>query len=207
MSAVSVPPTSLVMSEGPRFHSPQRAAVPAAHPHLNCVRQPPSAFTLLELMTVLVVISILAVMSLPLFSSFQGRAQKVKCIGNLRSIHTATNLYMHDNKVWPQLPLATYGNTAAAQAWIDAMKPYGLQAINWICPSIQQALHSPDISNPANTRIDYVGSTFNTKPNAPFSQPRQPWYIETSDIHGNGQEILFPDGHIEEAGDIIHAKH
>ena len=174
-------------------------------PPLRRLHRRPVAFTLLELMTAIIVISILAIMALPLFSSFQARAQKSKCIGNLRSLHVATSLYVHDNQHWPQLPIATYGNTAAAQAWIDAMKPYGLQQINWVCPSIQQALHSPDFSDPTNVRIDYVASVFNTKPNAPFAQPKQPWYIESSDIHGNGQEIIFPDGHIEEAVDIIRA--
>ena len=163
----------------------------------------PQAFTLLELMTVLTVVGILVAMSLPLLSEFQGRAQKAKCIGNLRSLHVATNLYVSDNQHWPQLAIATYGNTSAAQAWINALKPYGLLQINWVCPSIQQALHSPDLSDPTNTRVDYVGSAFNPKPNAPFAQARQPWYIESSDIHGNGQEILFPDGHVEEAVDII----
>ena len=156
-------------------------------------------------MTVILVISILAVMAMPLYSQFLTRAQKAKCIANLRSLHVATNLYVQDNHHWPQLATAKSGDTAAAQLWIDTMKPYGLIQINWICPSIQQALHSPDLSDPTNTRIDYNATPFNIKPNAPFQQTRQPWYIEAADIHGNGQEIIFPDGHIEEAGDIIRA--
>ena len=66
-------------------------------------------------------------------------------------------------------------------------------------------LRSPDFGDPANTRVDYFATPFNAKPNAPFQQTRQPWYIEAADIHGNGQEIIFPDGHIEEASDIIRA--
>ncbi len=41
------------------------------------------------------------------------------------------------------------------------------------------------------------------QPRAPFAYPRQPWFIESANVHGNGQEIIFPDGHIEEAIDII----
>ena len=164
-----------------------------------------SALTLLELMTVLVIISILIVIVAPAFGYLQQRARKVNCIANLRSLHVATNSYVQDYQHWPQLAHPKSGDTAAAKAWIDILQPYGLAQINWICPSIQQALGSPDFSDPANIRVDYFATPFNAKATAPFQQARQPWYIEAADIHGNGQEILFSDGHIEEAGDVMRA--
>lgn len=158
---------------------------------------------MLELATVIVIIGILTVMAIPVVGAAVGRMEKAKCIGNLRSIHVATSLYIRDNQHWPQLTTATYGNAPAAQAWIDTMRPYGLEQNNWICPSVQKALRSPDFTQPDQTRVDYYATTFNTKPDAPFSHPRQPWYAECADVHGNGQEILFPDGHVEEAGELI----
>lgn len=159
--------------------------------------------TLLEIMTVLVVISILAVMLAPMVPGMQARAQKVKCAGNLRSIHTAAALYVQDNKHWPQISGTGMQDKAAAQAWISTLAPYGLAQINWVCPTIQQSLHSPDLSLPENVRVDYMAMPFSAKPNAPFQHPKQPWFIETGDVHGNGQEIIFPDGHIEESYDVI----
>ena len=156
-------------------------------------------------MTALVVISILAVVLAPVFPSLQARAQKAKCIGNLRSLQVAANLYVQDNQHWPQISGNGSKDTAVAQSWIAALNPYGLSQINWVCPTIQQALHSPDLSKPANVRVDYLAMPFGTKPTAPFQHSRQPWFIEAANAHGNGQQIIFPDGHTEEAYDIIRA--
>ncbi len=156
-------------------------------------------------MTVLLVISILAVVLLPVFPGLQARAQKVKCIENLHSLVGAANLYVQDNQHWPQISGNGYQDQTVANLWIAALAPYGLSQINWICPAIQQALHSPDLSQPENVRVDYLAMPFGAKPNAPFQHAKQPWFIETADVHGNGQEIIFPDGHVEEAIDLLRA--
>ena len=156
-------------------------------------------------MTVLVVVSILVVMLAPVFPSLRARAQKTKCIGNLRSLHTAVDLYVHDNQHWPQISGNGSQDMVVAQAWITALNPYGLTQINWVCPAIQQALHSPDLTQAQNVRVDYMAMPFGSKPNSPFQHPKQPWFIEVADVHGNGQEVIFTDGHIEEALDIFRA--
>ena len=150
----------------------------------------------------LVIIGILAVVVAPVLGYLQARSQKVNCIANLRSLHTATSTYVTDHQQWPQLSVASFGDTIAAKAWMDALRPYGLEQVNWICPAVQKALQSPDLSDPLNTRVDYFATPFGAKRNAPFEYPRQPWFIEMADVHANGQEIIFPDGHIEEAKDI-----
>ena len=156
-------------------------------------------------MTVLVVISILMVVAAPAFPYFRQRVQKAKCIGNLRSLHTATGTYIQDHDQWPQIAGNGGRDTAVAQAWIDALHPYGLTLENWVCPTVQQQLHAPDLSVPENLRVDYLAMPFPTQRNAPFRFPRQPWFIEAADVHGNGQEVLFPDGHVEEAFDVFRA--
>ena len=156
-------------------------------------------------MTVLIVISILAVMLAPLVPSLQARAQKAQCIGNLRSLQVAANLYVQDNQHWPQISGNGSQDKVVAQKWLAALAPYGLAQVNWVCPTIQQARHSPDLSQPDNTRVDYMAMPFGTKPNAPYQHSKQPWFIESADVHGNGQEIIFPDGHTEEAYDVYRA--
>lgn len=168
------------------------------------VRLNRSGLTLLELMTVLVVISILVVVLAPGVSFLQARAQKAQCIGNLRSLHVATGSYMQDNQHWPQISGNGYQDKTVAGLWLAALAPYGLSQINWVCPTVQRELHAPDLADPENVRVDYLAMPFGTQPRAPYLYARQPWFIEVGNVHGNGQEIIFPDGHIEEALDLFH---
>lgn len=161
--------------------------------------------TIMELMTVLVVISILIVLIAPVLPYLQARAQKAQCIGNLRSLHVAVGSYVQDHQSWPQISGNGYQDTTVANLWLAALAPYGLKQINWVCPTIQRELRSPDLSDPANTRVDYLAMPFGTQPRAPYLYDRQPWFIEVANAHGNGQEVIFPDGHIEESLDIYRA--
>ena len=160
-------------------------------------------FTLLELMTVLVIIAILIVLIAPAFPYLKARAQKAGCLTNLRSLHVAANSYVQDNQQWPQIPTQGFGDSAAAKAWISALSPYGLSTINWVCPSVQESLHAPNLNDPDNVRVDYFGMPFDKQPRAPFQYTTTPWFIEAANIHGNGQEMIFSDGHISEANDVF----
>ena len=57
-----------------------------------------SAFTLIELLTVIAVIAILAAILLPAISSVRLRGQYAKDASNLRQLGIANQLYMQDNK-------------------------------------------------------------------------------------------------------------
>ncbi|MEO7723094.1 MAG: hypothetical protein ABIU29_00165 [Chthoniobacterales bacterium] len=71
-----------------------------------------------------------------------------------------------------------------------------------ICPTIQELLHNPDYHNRAKARLDYVFTGFDDKPTSPHQWSRQPWFIETGDVHGNGNLIVFTDGSIVETNDV-----
>ena len=73
----------------------------------------------------------------------------------------------------------------------------------WICPAIQNLLHNPDYLEPAHARIDYVSTGFDDKPTSPHQWPRQPRFIETCDVHGNCNLIIFTDGSIAESKDVV----
>ena len=166
-------------------------------------RSAASGVTLLELITVILVIAILAVMMLPIYSQLSRRADKAGCIANLRSLHVAANLSLQEHHSWPQIKTDGVEPSIVAANWISALKPYGLNQINWLCPTVQKSLQSPDMSDPANTRIDYGATPFDTNPATPFRWSRQPWFAENADVHGNGQLILFPDGHVQELGEFM----
>lgn len=165
---------------------------------------PGRAFTLLELMIVLAIIAILVTLLLPVYGKMRGRAQKVQCMANLRSLYVGADLYVQRNGGWPQIIFRNYGSSEGyANAWIAALAPFGIERKTWICPTIQELLHNPDYNQPQNARLDYISTGFDDKPTSPHQWPRQPWFIESGDVHGNGNLIIFTDGSISETNDVL----
>jgi prepilin-type N-terminal cleavage/methylation domain-containing protein/prepilin-type processing-associated H-X9-DG protein len=75
------------------------------------------AFTLLELLVVIAVVSILAALLLPALSRARSRAQGIQCINHLRQWSLATQLYVADNEDF--LPREGMGNPQAAAGDLD----------------------------------------------------------------------------------------
>ena len=150
----------------------------------------------------MVIIGILVTLSFPLISGMRARAQRVQCMANLRSLYTATELYIQNNGHWPQIRTSDSeddeNDTEYAKSWIEALKPFGPTEKTWICPTIQNLLGNPDLNNSANVRLDYVATTFDDRPTSPHQWPTQPWFAEVADVHGNGNLIIFTDGSISD---------
>ncbi len=68
--------------KSPSLHSPRRQ----------------SAFTLIELLTVIAIIGILAAIIIPTVGAVREKAKQVKCVSNLRQWGTAIIAYANDNK-------------------------------------------------------------------------------------------------------------
>ena len=161
-----------------------------------------ASFTLLELIIVFVIIAILSILTLPVISGLRARAQRVQCMANLRSLYTASELFIQQNGSWPQIVMPDDDSDSAeqkyAKSWIDALAPFGPTQKTWICPTIQNLLGNPDLSDPSNARLDYVATTFDDKPMTPHQWSRQPWFAEVGDMHGHGNLIIFTDGTISD---------
>ena len=157
-----------------------------------------SAFTLFEMLITLGVISILVVLMLPVIGKLRARAQRLQCMGNLRSLHIAAEQYLQDNNQWPQISGAKTNPVGYAQKWIAALAPYKLTAKTWICPTVENALGNPNYATPGREACDYFPMPFDDKPLTPHQWPRQPWFVENANAHGNGQLIIFTDGSISD---------
>jgi hypothetical protein len=135
----------------------------------------------------------------------RGRAQRAQCTANLKALFVATELHIQKNGTWPQIPRADTRSGARdyANAWVQTLEPFGISRKSWICPAIQEILRNPDYSKPENARIDYIAMSFDDKPMTPHRWPRQPWFVETGDVHGNGNLIIFTDGSISDLKTVV----
>lgn len=158
------------------------------------------AFTVLEVFVVIVIIAIVATLLVPVWSTVRARAQRAQCTANLHSLYVAANLFVQQNNSWPQVRLGT-SDTAQneyASAWISALGSFGVPRKSWICPTIQALMENPDYTKPENARLDYMPMPFDDKPTTPHQWPRQPWFVETGDVHGHGNLLVFTDGSISD---------
>lgn len=172
------------------------------------IRLKNSAFTLLELMTVIVVIAILATMLMPAMQGVQRRVERINCTSNLKGLFVATESYIQDNGHWPQIDSALIKGDASdhkySQAWINALARYGIAQKVWICPTHQRSLQNPDYTKPEKVRIDYLAMPFDTAQFTPHRWPSQPWFVERASAHGSGNLVIFTDGSVQALFEITH---
>ena len=165
---------------------------------LRCRLSRIAAFTLMELMTVIVIIGILMTMVFGAMSDIQYRADRAGCVTNLKTLYTGAAIYIQQQGSWPQIDPhhMSDGNTQYAQEWIAALQPCGVARTNWVCPSVQRLLHSPDVALPKNIRVDYVATPFDDKAMTPYIWPKQPWFVESASVHGDGNMLIWASGQI-----------
>lgn len=152
------------------------------------------AFTLMEVLTVVVVMGILSLMVASSYSAIKNKAQRGRCIVNLQTLYAAGASYLQDQGSWPQIPVNDLEDPAFAKAWINAFKPYKLDQVNWVCDAVQKELGNPPLDE--EPRLDYIPTSFDAKPSSPYLYPTHPWFIERADVHGGGNLLIFTNGQI-----------
>jgi type II secretory pathway pseudopilin PulG len=161
------------------------------------------AFTLLEVLAVIILLAILTVLFLPSYGDFLRRAQETKCAANLRALNIGLRGYLHDHQsVWPQGPSLTE-EKAWETFWLDALEPYGISPRDWRCPTIQSAFATSDVPPDKHPKVHYIPTMFTAEPDIANRWATQPWLIERSDAHGSGPLICFPDGSVKSSRRVV----
>jgi prepilin-type N-terminal cleavage/methylation domain-containing protein len=94
----------------------------------------PVPFTLIELLVVIAIIAILAAMLLPSLQSARASAKSILCVGNLKQLMVAAELYTIDHNGW-----TVQGYDSDLARWPDKLGVYLQTTVsppkNTICPS------------------------------------------------------------------------
>lgn len=99
-----------------------------------------SAFSLTELLVVLVAITILASMAYPSYARSRMRARTVKCVSHLRSLGQATHVYVQDHA--GHLPTSRRLGTRTVM-WTETLWPYvypGMKYSGYSGPELPKSL-------------------------------------------------------------------
>ncbi len=159
-------------------------------------------FTLLELMTVIVIIVILAALLSPQFNRLREKARAVQCASNLKNLFVAANGYITDKGHWPQVPVSDPASGPFADAWLEQLQPYNIGKQNWLCPTIKAEVH---YTEQTPFRLDYIPTPFDAKPITPFLWPRHPWFAERGSVHGQGNLLIMTNGSVVSLNDLTGA--
>jgi len=93
-------------------------------------------FTLIEMLTVIVVIMLLAGLLVPTVMTAKKRAEMTVCGRNLSAIGTAMTMYTSDwNGRYPTLTGARLITQKLDSPWFELLRPYGIDGKAWKCPS------------------------------------------------------------------------
>jgi prepilin-type N-terminal cleavage/methylation domain-containing protein len=150
-------------------------------------------FTLAELLSSLLIISLLAVLLFPSFKWMTGHANSARCIANMRTIYSAMAAYTNDGGYWPSVNVNSETDPAASgsQLWYVALVRLGylpskkekrdnrdvLIAKALICPSNKDDPGEPYIytSSPYPWRSNYAMNFYwGERADASIWSPRVP---------------------------------
>ena len=147
-------------------------------------------FTLVELLTVIAIIGILAAIVIPLTGKVREKARQSECGSKLRQLHIAARLYASDRK---DVIVPNLGDSAAGEAtWVDALVPYmsGKAVVSFgptnTRPIAQFSCAASENKTTGGSRADFGK---NSRTNSTYTSPLRRW----NEVTQPGKVILFGD--------------
>lgn len=158
------------------------------------------AFTLVEILASLVILSILATLAFVGYEKYLAKASQAVCMNNLRNLGTAFQVYMNDHdQKWPPHPkISDPYSEAWENYWIKLFEAesYKIPAKTWQCPVLQRGR----VASPSGRvlKVHYVPTLFDHTRNRAndlnSGGKKHPWLMEIANAHGDGALMFFPDG-------------
>lgn len=144
------------------------------------------------------ILAILSTLTFVTYKRFLHTGDGSICIANMKSLYGSFASYTTDNNRWPQQPdfdmQTKTGRNNYAKWWIETMKPYTVSEKVWQCPTLARM----EISGgyPPEYLMHYTPTIFDAFPTRPYQWSFMPWLVEIGAAHGDGANVLFPDGSI-----------
>lgn len=159
------------------------------------------AYTLIEILVVIVIISMLVSITIPSYQGYRRRAEKVVCMSQMRVIHVALDNYIADKNHWPQIPEGIFYNNKENEFWkwwILNLEPYGAGEQVWLCPSDKVVQNSKK-----EYKGTYMPAKFDAHHFTPYRWAGQPWLMERGNLHKQGSHIMMSDGSIRSSKEVF----
>lgn len=160
-----------------------------------------AGFTMLETIVAISIVALLLGISFQAFEAMKKRAEKARCIGNLRTLHSAFDGYILEKNRWPQMPseAINFDESQFFGWWVKELVPYGAGQESWICLS-DKVVKESEGSGSTFFAGSYVPTLFDTHQFSPFRW-NQPWLMERGAFHAKKGHVLMPDGSVRESTD------
>ena len=175
---------------------------------LRCLRR---AFTLMELMLVLLLLAVLLMLAYMGYGVYVNKGEEAACQGKLVQWGAGLNSYIVDQGTWPNEEVLYDANGKPPEEdvlwdwWYKEMKKVGIDHDGWFCPTDlrerakKKKAEKESGEKPSTAELQnpsYIPGQFSFGPYKPFDYPTQPWVIERAG-HDQFMNKLMPDGTVQ----------